>query len=422
MYKIDYRYLRPKKAAALKKWYDTPLPDRNLQVWQGENAAILPLRPTSDLLFGMGGVVDQDGVYVEQSSIPHRVQGAYSFEKPEYKDETVVYCGYLVHQWGHFLVEGVARLWYFLENDPAIDKYVFMLDENEDREIRGNYRVFLELLGIWDKLEFINRPTSYRKVLVPELAFHCMDYCSAKFLKIFDTVAENAPVDPAWNPIPKIYYSRSQLQKGSGCEFGYDVLDDFFARNGYTILFPEKVPLAQMIFYIRHAEVVATLSGSLPHNMLFAKNGQRVEIIERCVLNNDFQTNVNRMRQLDAVYIDANIPIYTVDMCGPFVMGYTEQLAQFAQDQGYSAPDDKFCSKAYLRKCFKGYMNAYEDFYGYQWFMCDWYAYYTDYLWEGYQAGQTYFGDYLGKKIPFRWYHYFEFHYWKQFIKRILKR
>ena len=45
MMEIDYQYLRPKKAEALKKWYDAPV---NIleepRFWRGKNATILPLR------------------------------------------------------------------------------------------------------------------------------------------------------------------------------------------------------------------------------------------------------------------------------------------------------------------------------------------------------------------------------------------
>ena len=90
MQRIDYQYLRPKKAEALKKWVDAPIEVReNPEIWQGKNATILPLRrdPSFGLLFGKGGVVDCDGNYVELSSIPLRVQYSYPFENPEYRDE-----------------------------------------------------------------------------------------------------------------------------------------------------------------------------------------------------------------------------------------------------------------------------------------------------------------------------------------------
>ena len=51
-----------------------------------------------------------------------------------------------------------------------------------------------------------------------------------------------------------------------------------------------------------------------------------------------------------------------------------------------------------------------------------WYAPFAPSLYEGFQAGQAYFGDYLNRKKPYRWYHYFQFHYWKQLVKRLLKK
>jgi len=422
MYNIEYQYLRPKKAAALKRWHEGPFEVReDLTVWKGENATILPLRQDPALQFGRGGVVDADGNYVELSGIPLRVWNGYPFENAEYRDQKVVYCGYMINQWGHFLIEGVCRLWYFLEKDPSVDKYIFFLGENEQREIKGNYREFLQLLGIWDKLEFISKPITFREVLVPELSLKCQTYYSPKLREMFDVVAENVVADPSWEIQEKIYYSRGQLAKGIPFEFGYDMLDEFFSQNGYTVLYPEKVPLSQMIFYIRNCKVVASLSGSLPHNMFFARNGQTVEILERCTINDDNQVDVNRIRQLHVVPIDANIPVYPINFVGPFIMGYTPQLQKFAEDRGYCPPASKYLTEKYYRKCFINYMKAYKDLYRYNWFMYDWYDQFTDTMIEAYQAGHEFFGDYLDGKKPFLWHHYFELHYFKQFIKRLLK-
>ena len=88
-------------------------------------------------------------------------------------------------------MEGVARLWYFMENDSSVDSYVFALDEGETSEIKGNYKEFLTLLNIWDKLEFVNKPTTYREVIVPDLAFRRWGAYSPKYLRVFDTVAAN---------------------------------------------------------------------------------------------------------------------------------------------------------------------------------------------------------------------------------------
>jgi len=423
MQSIDYRYMRPKKAAALKQWCDFPVEVRKDPViWQGRNATILPLRKDPELQFGRGGVVDCDGNYVDLSAIPLRVQYSYPYENPEYRDEKVVYCGYLINHWGHFLIEAVTRLWYFMENDETVDKYVFFIEEGSDREISGNYLEFLKLLKIWDRLEIISKPVTYREVIVPELGIVCRESYTPKLLKVFDAVAENVVPDPSWETPEKIFYSRSQFAKGIPYEFGFDCIDNFFEKNGYTILHPEKVPLSRMIHYIRNSKVVASLSGSLPHNMLFANQGQKLEIVERLVINDDNQTDVNRMRELDVTYIDANMPVYSVNFVGPFIMGYTENLQRFAEDHGYAAPDSRYLTERYRKKCFARYMKAYEDLYDYRWFMEDWFAQFAESLYEGFQAGLGYFGDYINRKKPYRWYHYFEFHYWKQFVKRLLGR
>ena len=112
MYRLEEQYLRPKKAASLRKWHENHLEVREeLQVWRGENATILPLRKDPELQFGRGGVVDAQKQYVELSGIPLRIWNCYPVENPEYRDQKVVYGGDMINQWGHFLIEGVCRLW-----------------------------------------------------------------------------------------------------------------------------------------------------------------------------------------------------------------------------------------------------------------------------------------------------------------------
>lgn len=425
MHCIDYRYLRSKKVEAVKAWVEEPFErNENPKIWVGTNASILPLRRVEgdSLQFGRGGVLDSEGNYVDLSAVDDRVQFSYPYEKAEFVDQKVVYCGYLIDHWGHFLIEASTRLWYFLENDTTVDKYVFFLDENEQREIRGNYKVFFQLLGIWDKLEFINRPTTYREVIIPERGYQVRTSYSPKQLRIFDVIGDNVQVDPSWETPEKIYLSRSMLEKAKPFEFGFDALDNFFEKNGYTILYPERIPLGQMIHYIRNCKVVAALQGSLTHNMLFGHDGQKIEIIERQVITDDNQVDINRMRGLHAVYVDANIPIYTIDCVGPYIMGYTDCLKRFAADMGYQPPDEKYLTKKYYKKCFVSYMKSYQDLFRYNWFFHEWYAPFTESLFEGFREGHEFFGEYLDGSRPFLWHHYLELHYFKQWVKRILKK
>lgn len=424
MHTIDYRYLRPRKAAAMKRLHESNFECKySPEIWSGKNATILPFRPADQYAWtGKGGVVNENGQYVPLSATYNFVNGQYDFENATYQDKKVVYCGYMVNHWGHFLVDAVNRLWYFLEADNSVDNYIFIVNENEERELKGNYKEFLVLLKIWDKIEFVNKPTTYREVIVPESGYQRGICYTPKYLSIFDTIAANAPIDPAWVPHQKIYLSRSMLPRAFEFEFGFDTSDHYFDKNGYTVMYPEKVPLAEMIFYIRNAQVVATVSGSTPHNIFFAQQGKKIEILERCAYIDDWQVYVNRMKELQVTYIDGHFSIYSVSMLGPFIMGYTDEMKQFTADKGYLPPDDEYLTERHYRKCFVQYMKSYQDYYRYRWFIEDYLYSEMDYHAEAYESSLTYFGEYLNGSKPFLWHHYFELHYWKQAVKRLLKR
>ena len=109
-------------------------------------------------------------------------------------------------------------------------------------------------------------------------------------------------------------------------------------------------------------------------------------------------------------------------MTGPFIMGYNDIVQRYAQDSHMVPPDPRFYSPKYYRSCFVGYMKSYQDLYRYQWFMEEYLLPEMDYHLEAYEYGVQFFGEYLNGSRPFRWHHYFELHYFKQFIKRVLKK
>lgn len=424
MSRIDYSYLRPKKAVWLKRMYASELAYReDLSVWSGNNATILPLRDLQEegILCGRGGVVDERGEYVALSGFPERIDRTYPFENPVYRDERVVYCGYLMNHWGHFLVECVNRLWYALENDVSVDKFVFFVDENEERTIKGNYKEFFELLHIWEKIELVNTPTTYREVIVPEISAACMKFYSPQYLAIFDAVAANARIDPGWTAYDKIYFTRSSFAKGNDYDFGLDSLDSFFRNNGFYLLAPETVTLSHMIYLIRSASEIATISGSVHHNMLFGQNGKKLTIMERLIINDDHQVTINRLKELNVTPVDANFHLYPVDTCGPYIVGCNHILEKFIQDKHMISPDENFASKAYRDACFKQYMRSYQDNYRHRWFMASWYAEICDSLYEAYEDNYPYFREYLDGDRPFLKEQRFQWYYIKQFIKRIIR-
>lgn len=425
---VNYRYLRPAKAEALKQWYNNGFEKRaNLKCGCYENATILPLRKTDNdgTMFGLGGVQDEAGTYLPVSGIRMRVGGYYDANPVDFRNERVVYCGYWVKHWGHFLVEAVTRMWYCLENDENVDYFVFVSEENGPTALYGNYKEFFELLGVSDKILVLNKPVRFSHVLVPEIGYDRKFYYTDKYKAIFDRIAKKAAAcsrkETRWPE--RVFLSRSQFAKARQAEAGLDLLDDYFERNGFEVLYPEKMSLTDMVCYLRNAQVCAMESGTLPHNMLFAQDGQKTLIVERQTTINEIQVDVDRIRNLQVTYIDGYYGIYPVRAgYGPYIMAYTQYFERFTVDHSYTEPDSYYRSQTYTRKSLDQYMRVYKNAYGYKWGIEGWQMKYADLFYEAYIDSTKDLEVYLNRTRPFCLGQITEAHFWKQLLKKVLSK
>ena len=415
---VNYSYVRSKKKRDLEERYARIKRTEELSVEVYDEATIFPTKQfsTDSLLFGRGGVVDGKGDYIEDSSIPGRVHGRYEFDNVLKKDEEVVYCGYLVGHWGHFLIETVSRLWYILENKLEVDKYVFIVNSNSSTELKGNYKEFLELLGITDKIEIINIPVQYKKVYIPERAYKYQQSYSVHYKKIFDTAIRKAMENHKESPCyEKVFLSRSRFKKAQIAEAGLDMLDNYFERNGYRIVHPETISLTELIYLLQNARECAAESGTTPHNILFGKDGQDLTIVERQTIVNPVQTDIDLIRNLNVTYIDGHYTVYPVSQgYGPYILAYNNQFRKFTNDKKYVEPDQHYVGTSYIRKCVKQYMREYKKEYYYSWGLEDWAIRYADSIYEAYNESMVVLGEYLhGRTIfnasqIFAWQNYFQ--------------
>ena len=368
-----------------------------------ENATVLPLKKTkgNHTKYGAGGVVS-DGKFVEISGIEVRYGGIYPYDNPEYKDYDAVYCGAYHDQWGHFLLESCSRLWFFLE-DSTFRKYIFIVEENSDIKLEGNYREFFQLLGLEKQIEFVNRPTVYRSLVVPELGYSRRHYYSQQYKRIFEVAARNAElhIRDFEDLGDKVYLSRSQFKKARLTENGLDMLDDYFSRNGFQILFPEKTSLSEVIVRLRSSRLCAAESGSLPHNFLFCKEGQHVVIIERHASINEMQLDVDVIMNLCVTYIDAHFTIYPTNAgFGPYYLAFNSKFRDFSNQMGYSEPDKSFLTASYYKKNLVRFLKTYSRVNGYGWGVEDWQIPYMDAYYESYQETYKTLGPWISGANP----------------------
>lgn len=424
--KVDYSFVRKNKAAELKERAEYTFVKKKLTAETYFNATILPLKKFKGdtMAFGRGGVIDDSGNYIRSSGISESViYYGYEFENPVFMDQKVVFLGYLNDQWGHFLVDAITRIWYYLKNDKSVDKYVFYTKEGKEPIIGGNYKKFFQLYNIYDKIEVINSPTKYREVVIPEMGYKRYGWYSEEYKSIFRKLGESVINSQRYCNIPsaeKVFLSRSQLQPVR--EFGLGMLDDLFQKNGYKVIYPEKTDLAVLIYLLNQAKVVATMDGSIHHNILFARDNIDLIIVDRRVIADTNEIEINRFKDLSVTFVDANLPIYMVDIKGPYILYCNNYLENYCRNNRWKMPEDKYLSEKYRKKLLKQYLKSYQNMYGRRWCILEWYERLIGQFSEGYADSYKYYGKYLTKEKLLYFSDLFEIEYWKRMIKKFFNK
>lgn len=359
---LDYVY--PSKAKAIAEARDKFHKVDSAIVETYDNATILPAVKFDDydVSHGRGGVMDENGKYVELSKQKARVQGYYNPSKYgiEESNETVVYCGFFNKVWGHFITEVVSRLWYALKNDKSVDAYVFIDSLDGNKQFSGNYFEFLKLLGISDKVRIINKPTKFKKVIVPEEGLVYNDHYTQEFIDLYQFINKKGLELYSGEKYDKVFFSKRKLPISAESNLNEKFLDNYFKKNGYSIFYPEQLSLIDTIGILQNAKFFAGIASSLLHNQLFGTSSQTTICIEKQAFYNPYQVMVAKITDSKTVFIDACRSIFTVSTAGPFIFDYTKFLDKFAKDNNMIL--GKSMSEWKFKRLFKRYLAYYFDF------------------------------------------------------------
>lgn len=325
-----------------------------LKLREFANATVLPGKRNREYVFAKGGVVDAKGQLIEESQNYTRAGrlhsnpdneyevyfgGGYAYqqEDADYLDEDVIYLGYLAGHWGHFLTDCTTRLWYALECQQNL-KLCFAVCENEKFQPSDSILEFFQYLGLSDRIVYLNKITRFRKVLIPEPSYVANSYYSEQFTKVFDRVAAQAEQNPKMEAAQmpkKVYFTRRMLKKAKRTESGEDIFIKLFQKNGYAIIAPEQFRLREQIHMLRAASEIVCMAGTIPHNMLFAKEGQHITILNKASILNVVQRDIGFIRHLHTVYVDSYLALRPVGIGdGPFCMVYNDVVRQYVRDSG----------------------------------------------------------------------------------------
>lgn len=352
-------YVFPSKAKYIAEVADKLEYRQNTYFEEYNDAIVLPVVKILDdnVTYRRGGVVDSSGNYVELSQTKSRAVGKYAVKEYEFIDEKVVYCGFFYKSWGHFITEGVSRLWYALNNDESIDAYVFIVEKDEIQSFSGNYLEYLKLLGIADKVRIINKATKFRTIIVPEEGFALNNYYTELFVKMYEFINNKGLSLYSGPKFDNVFFSKRKCEISIMAHLNEKFVDDFFAKNGFKIFYPEQLSLIDTIGIIQNAKSLAGISSSLIHNQLFGHGNQTTICIEKDAFYNPYQIMIAKITKSKSVFIDACRSIFTVNNKGPFIFDYTVFLDNFVHDNGWIP--SKPMSESKFKRIFKQYISRY---------------------------------------------------------------
>ncbi len=324
---------------------------RPMEVANVPNGIILPQMQVSDgPMWGLGGVCDEAGEFVPLSYYnggwaTHG--GKYDWDEETYMDCDVVYFGMFFNHWGHFLVDLIGRLWYFVQNKGQKIKLAYLGTE----EPKGNFLEFFSLLGIeQEDLIHISSPTRFKNVIVPEFACKSCVWYSNEYRSIFDsmieTVEQEGYVPENLPSLEKVYFTRLAFGKARQTEIGEVKLSKWLATNGFSPIPPERLSIRDQIYVWNHAGHIACLDGSIPISIAFSNNPDlTLTIMHKTHLEHLNVELYLLMRPCKVTFLDTYwepFKNYPKNIgAGPFLFHITDDVFTYSDQMGWSVPFTK---------------------------------------------------------------------------------
>lgn len=367
---INLSWTRTKKGYAMLQAYKEGITEKKeLKIEIYDSAIIFPYSfSESGEIYG-GGVSDKEGEFIPLSKINVVTPESKRGNKIICSDEVAVYCGgcraYGPH-WGHFLVDVVSRLWYaLLKNAEPNVSYIVVGTEERDYSLEGNFLEFFKLLGIEKRVRFLSKATKFKRVIIPEKSYdfdtsikniHNLHYYSREYLQTFDYVIKRA-MDKQHDRVSE--HKKLYLIRDDRRDSGIELIHNLFLNNGFEMINPVEITLTELIFRLQKCEVIAYVTGTLQHNLLFAPSGIKAVAIERRAEVSPIQIDIDLIKNIRADYIDAHYSIVPDQSYYYGLYGYTNELRCYVESLKWNTPDSRYIDNEYCMNSVREYMKKY---------------------------------------------------------------
>lgn len=276
-----------------------------------------------------------------------------------YIDSDVILVGRIYPHFGHFLVEHLNRLW---GASKTLHNVKFMFINNLGIDVQNFVYDFMTIYGIkHDDVIILNSSAKFRRVYIPSQTLNIKSaWISTKMPIGYRAMANN--VQGA--KYDKVYMSRTKLPQQMRT-IGEEKIQKIFEKNGYKIIYPETMSIAEQIAAVADAKFLAGCAGTALHWALFMKPGGTVISLKRNTKQDDFactQYMLNTANDLNSVFIWASLETHKSRHGGshaPQIIGTTKYLKQFFDDFNFKYDDSDI---AFDTDAMNEYLAQYEKY------------------------------------------------------------
>jgi capsular polysaccharide biosynthesis protein len=181
--------------------------------------------------------------------------------------------------------EVVSRLWGWDTAKREIPdlKAIFHLKSHSRRNPSLEKALFTAY-GIDERdITWVNEPVWLESVVnaTPMWQNEVPHYVHPDLMQTWDRLAEGLLAGaPETQTYERIFVSRGPDTRHRRCR-NNEAVEGFFASNGFRVIYPEKLSMAQQVAIFRDAEVIAGYGGSAMFNMMYSRNARTVILLNQ---------------------------------------------------------------------------------------------------------------------------------------------
>lgn len=191
------------------------------------------------------------------------------------EERPVVLLGNSTMHFGHFLLEGLARMWAVLSGDVDPREEIALFTNSTPQATFADQ--FFEPLGVRNAI-YPTVPTLYRRVRVVAPSINHIFNINSRFAEVHREIARSIMSERRFDR--PVFISRAGVANGIHVFHGEDVLESEFVAKGFEAIRPETLSIPDQIALFARCPLIVGSVGSAFHSIVFEpEDGSHVRVM-----------------------------------------------------------------------------------------------------------------------------------------------